>query len=92
MKLSVFYHHICEAAQQSGKTVPEILKIAKSCGIDYLEFDIADLKNDETAALPANLGMKISSVYGFYDFVNSDDLSGAFYHCDRAAEVGRKHI
>lgn len=92
MKLSVFYHHICEAAQQSGKTVLEILEIAKSLGINYLEFDIADLKNDKTAALLADSGMKISSVYGFYDFANSDDLSEAFYHCDRAAELGSEKI
>lgn len=92
MKLSVFFHHICEAAHQSGKTVPEILEIAKSFGIDYLEFDISDLKNDETAALLADSGMKISSVYGFYDFVNSDDLSGAIYHCGRAAELGSEKI
>lgn len=92
MKLSVFYHHICEAAQQSGKTVPEILKTAKSFGIDYLEFDIADLKNDETADILSNSGMKISSVYGFYDFAGSADLGGAFYHCDRAAELGSEKI
>lgn len=92
MKLSVFYHHICEAAQQSGKTVSEVIDIAKSLGINYLEFDIADLKNDETAVLLSDSGMKISSVYGFYDFANSDDLGGAFYHCDRAAELGSEKI
>lgn len=92
MKLSVFYHHICEAAQQSGKTVSEVIDIAKSLGINYLEFDIADLKNDETAVFLYDSGMKISSVYGFYDFANSDDLGGAFYHCDRAAELGSEKI
>lgn len=92
MKLSVFYHHICEAAQQSGKTVSEILKKVKTFGIDHLEFDIADLKNDETVKLLSDSGMKISSVYGFYDFANNDDLSGAFYHCDRAAELGSEKI
>ena len=92
MKLSVFYHHICEAAQQSGKTVSEVIDIAKSLGINYLEFDIADLKNDETAVFLYDSGMKISSVYGFYDFANSDDLGGAFYHCDRAAELRSEKI
>lgn len=92
MKLSVFYHHICEAAEQSGSTVPEILGIAKELGIDYLEFDIADLKNDEAAKVLADSGMKISSVYGFYDFANNADLDGAFYHCDRAAELGSDKI
>lgn len=92
MKLSVFYHHICEAAEQSGKTVSEILGTVKNFGIDHLEFDIADLKNDETAKLIADSGMKISSVYGFYDFANSSDLSDAFYLCDRAAELGSEKI
>lgn len=92
MKLSVFYNHICEAAKQSRRTVPEILGIAKELGIDHLEFDIADLKNDETAKVLADSGMKISSVYGFYDFANNTDLDGAFYHCDRAAELGSDKI
>lgn len=92
MKLSVFYHHICEAAKQSGKTVPEILETVKTFGINYLEFDIADLKNDETAKLAADSNMKISSVYGFYDFANNADLGDAFYHCDRAAELGSEKI
>lgn len=92
MKLSVFYHHICEAAQQCGKTVSEILETVKGFGIDYLEFDIADLKNDETAALVDASEMKISSVYGFYDFANSPDFSAAYYHCDRAAELGSEKI
>lgn len=92
MKLSVFYHHICEAAHQSGKTVPEILEIVKSFGINYLEFEISDLKKGETAKILADSGMKISSVYGRYDFVHSDDLDGVFSHCDRAAELGSEKI
>lgn len=92
MKLSVFYHHICEAAQQCGKTVSEILEAVKGFGIDYLEFDIADLKNNKTVGILADSGMKISSVYGFYDFANSDDFCDAFEHCSRAAELGAEKI
>lgn len=92
MKLSVFYHHICEAAQQSGKAVSEIIDTVKGFGIEYLEFDIADLKKDETADILVRSGMKISSVYGFYDFANSSDLSDAFYHCDKAALLGSEKI
>lgn len=92
MKFAVFYHHICEAAQQSGRTASAVLETVKGFGIDYLEFDIADLKEEKTAELIAASGMKISSVYGFYDFANSPDLSAAHYHCDRAAELGAEKI
>lgn len=92
MKLSVFYNHINEAAEQSGRTVSEILKAVKSFGIEYLEFDIAELKNEDIVGIIAESSMKISSVYGFYDFVNDTDLNGVFYHCDRASVLGAEKI
>lgn len=92
MKLSVFYHHILEAAEQRKISVDEVLSAVRELGIEYLEFDIGDLRSDETAELLRSSGFKISSVYGRYDFVNNIDLSEAFYHCDRAAELDAKKI
>lgn len=40
MKLSVFYHHIKEAAKQSGRAISEVIELVRSFGIEYLEFDI----------------------------------------------------
>ncbi len=92
MKLSVFYHHIREAAEQRGMNVMDVLSAVRELGIEYLEFDIGDLRSEEAAEMLKKSGMKISSVYGRYDFANNDDLSDAFYHCDRAAELGSEKI
>lgn len=92
MKLSVFYHHIKEAAKQSGKSISEVIELVRGFGIDYLEFDIEDLKSDETANILNASGFKISSVYGFYDFGKSSKPEDAFYHCERAAELGSDKI
>lgn len=61
-KISVFYEHICCAAYQSGKTVEEVLALAKSWGIDCLEINYNDLKADPEGmhALLDKFGLSIS--------------------------------
>ena len=60
-KLSVFYEHIFEAAQQSGKSVEECLRFAKSCGIDFLECDLWRLdEREEVKSLLDRCGMGVS--------------------------------
>lgn len=51
MKLSVFYHHIAEAAMQTGKPVHEILSYVKSIGIDYAEVDLNDIADSDSIFL-----------------------------------------
>lgn len=92
MKLSVFFHHIKGAAKQSGRAISEVIELVRSFGIEYLEFDIEDLKSDETANILNASGVKISSVYGFYDFGKSSEPEDAFYQCERAAELGSDKI
>lgn len=43
MKLSVFYDHILQAAEQTGKNVPELLAEAKNAGIDAVEINMTYL-------------------------------------------------
>ena len=69
--LSVFYEHIFEAAQQSGKTVEECLRFAKSCGIEYLECDLWRLeRREEEKALFDSCGMGVSCIYAHFDFLH----------------------
>lgn len=73
MKYSVFYHHICEAARETGRNVDEMLLLARSWGIGYVELDrdaigarggdILGLCNQLTRC-----GMAPSSIYGFYSW------------------------
>ena len=93
MKISVFYHHIAEASSQTGKSLSDLLDYIKKLGIDYVEVDINDLINSEN--LSKNLekhGLKISSVYSFYNFGVSTDCTDGFTHIDRVAAACSKQI
>ncbi len=70
-RLSIFYEHIFEAASQSGKTIEETLRYARSCGIDALECDYSRLtERESTKALFDRCGMTVSCIYRFFDMVN----------------------
>ena len=89
MKLSVFYHHIADASAQTGRSLSDLLDYIKKLGIDYVEVDMNDLINSEN--LVRNLdehGLKISSVYSFYNFGVSTDCTDGFAHIDRVAAAG----
>ena len=38
-KLSVFYEHILQACEQSGKTIPEVLAFCREQGISAVEMN-----------------------------------------------------
>lgn len=81
MRLSVFYEHIFEAAQQSGITVEGALKHAKSCGIDLLECDLWRLDDREEVKKLLDLqGMGVSCIYAHFDFLHDIEDSERRYH------------
>ena len=93
MKLSVFYHHIAEASKQTGKPVHEILSYVKSIGIDYAEIDLNDIADsDRIFFMLDRADMKISSIYGFYNFTQTPDGTPGYRHIDLAAEYGAEKI
>ncbi len=79
LSLAVFFAHIQEASEQTGQSVKQILTRIKAYGIDALEFDYDVLVSEEDAysTLLKDCGLKISSIYRFFDFgrtdVSSDD-------------------
>lgn len=81
MKLSVFYEHIFEAAEQSGKSVEDVLEFAKGCGIELLECDLWRLSDrDYQRALFESCGMGVSCIYSHFDFLHdSPETSGRKY-------------
>jgi len=71
MKLSVFYEHIFEAAQQSGISVEAALDHAKGCGIDFLDCDLWRLSEKEgQKSLFDKCGMGVSCIYAHFDFLH----------------------
>lgn len=87
MKLSVFYANIKDAVRENQGTLAEVLAAAKNAGIEYLDLDFTDIKN----GLPEEIkksGLKINSIYAFFDFREKNALSEAKRAADFAAECG----
>lgn len=88
MKISVFYQHICEAAEQTGRALEDILSEVRGYGIEYVEADLDDmLRDDGYIARLKGADLQISSVYAFYDLVHNIDRERMAVHIQKAAEA-----
>ena len=90
MQISVFYDHITQARQQTGKSLPQLLEVCRSWGIEGLEINYTQLQRGGYRLLREfrRAGMSISCIYEFYDFTHNGDLKQAKKHVDLAAKVG----
>lgn len=71
IKLSIFYEHLREAAEQTGKSLEELLAEAKKAGISGVEMEFTTLvQKPELNRIIKNAGMEISNLYQFFDFGN----------------------
>ena len=68
MKISVFYDHILQAAEQTGKEIPFLLQEAKDSGIDAVEINMTYLnEHEETYGLLKDAQLDVNCVYEFYE-------------------------
>lgn len=78
MKLSVFYHHIKEAALQEKISRDEVFKKLYAAGIEFAELDFDDiLKNPQMKEELVRNHFKVSSIYAFFDFGCKEDKERA---------------
>ena len=93
MKLSVFYDHILQAAEQTGKSLPELLLEAKNAGIDAVEINMTYLnEHEETYALLKAAQLAVSCVYEFYAMDSRDETERARRHVATAKKAGSSKI
>ncbi len=97
MRLSVFYHHVMEAAAQRQCALEDILQKLKEYGITAVEVDLADILAAEAdgRAFDADLqqaGLGISSIYGFYDFGKYAEEAAWKHHVDVAKSLGCERV
>lgn len=89
MKLSVFYDHILQAKEQTGKSLDDLLTEVRNSGIEAVEINLEYLeKHPETIQLLNATDVKISCIYGFYEMGISDECDKIKRHIDTAAGVG----
>lgn len=71
VKLSIFYEHLREASEQTGKSLQELLREAYKAGIRGVEMEFSTLvQRPELGRLIKDEGLKISNLYQFFDFGN----------------------
>ena len=94
MKISVFYEHILEAAQQSSKSILEICQLAASYGITGVEIEnIRLLEIDNTAlSVLKQADLEISCIYGFFDFSHNSNIKDGLQMVDLAKNVNSRKI
>lgn len=94
MQISVFYDHITQAGEQTGRSSSSLLKACKDWGIDGLEINYTQLKKGGLWLRRSfrRAGLNISCIYEFYDFTHDGDLSRAKKHVDLAAKVGSEKV
>lgn len=84
MKLSIFYEHLREAGEQTGKSLKELLREARRAGITGVEMEFSTLfEHPELNREIKDAGMEISNLYQFFDFGN---------HYAAGMHTGRKMI
>lgn len=94
MKISVFYEHIVEAADQSSKSIFEICKAAASFGITGVEIERKRLINhdDNVISVLHQTGLEISCIYDFFDFSHGSDIRDGLQTVDLAKSVNAGKI
>lgn len=92
MKLSIFYHHLQAWAKQKNIPIDDVLETVRDLGITHLEVDRDDIGDIfEFGPMLALHDLQVSSIYGFYDWVQRpedfcDDqqiLHAIYLECDR---------
>lgn len=99
MNISVFYAHILQAAEQTGKALPELLLGVREAGIEAVEMELAYLEShEETHTLLQEAGLQVSCIYQFYEMDAADEAiqqkerEKAKRHIAMAKRVGAKRI
>lgn len=93
MMLSVFFDHVLQAKEQTGKPVEELLKGVRAAGIRAVEINLTYLcEHEEVLELLVQNDLGISCIYEFYDMGRCDETEKARRHVEMAVKVGAKRI
>lgn len=94
MKISVFYEHIIEAAEQENESVEKICQAVSYCGISGVEIENTRLMNEKENVIKAlnSSGLEISCMYGFFDFSHGQNMEDGIRMIDLADELKIKKV
>ena len=87
IRLSVFFDHILQAEEQTGKHIPELLAEVKKAGISAVEINCTCLlEHPATLEMLETAGLQVSCIYEFYALERGRETEKARRHI----EIARK--
>lgn len=87
IRLSVFFDHILQAEEQTGKHIPELLAEVKKAGISAVEINCTYLlEHPATLEVLETAGLQVSCIYEFYALERGRETEKARRHI----EIARK--
>ena len=87
IRLSVFFDHILQAEEQTGKHIPELLAEVKNAGISAVEINRTYLlEHPATLEMLETAGLQVSCIYEFYALERGRETEKARRHI----EIARK--
>ena len=93
MKISVFYDHILQAAEQTGKPLPALLREVREAGIEAVEMRLSCfLENEAVLRLLKEAGLSVSCLYEFYEMEKGLVSPMEERHVLAAAQAGAERI
>lgn len=93
MRVSVFFDHILQAKEQTGKPLEELLAGVRSSGIEAVEICLTYLvEHPETVQLLKDADLKVSCIYEFYEMGLREEEEKANRHIETAVKVGASRV
>ena len=85
IRLSVFFDHILQAEEQTGKHIPELLAEVKKAGISAVEINCTYLlEHPATLEMLETAGLQVSCIYEFYALERGRETEKARRHIEIA--------
>ncbi len=93
MRLSVFFDHVLQAREQTGKSLEELLAGVRASGVEAVEICLTYLvEHPETLQLLKAADLEISCIYEFYEMGLKDESKKAAKHIETAVQVGARRV
>lgn len=88
IRLSVFFDHILQAEEQTGKHIPELLAEVKKAGISAVEINCTYLlEHPATLEMLETAGLQVSCIYEFYALERGRETEKARRHIEIAKKT-----
>lgn len=93
MRISVFFDHILQAQEQTGKSLEELLQGVRQSGIEAVEICLDYLlQHQEVLDALKQAGLAVSCIYEFYDMGRCDETEKACKHMEAAVKTGANRV